>query len=429
VIKVENISKRFQLGTIGSGSLRRDLHGWWERSVLKKKSDFDDAKNGSQFNGKREFWALKDINFEVNEGEALGIIGRNGAGKTTMLKILSRIVKPTKGRIIGRGKVSSLLEIGTGFHPELTGRENIFISGHLLGMTRSEILKKLDEIISFSGIESFLDTPVKRYSSGMYVRLAFSVAAHLEPDILLIDEVLAVGDAEFQKKCLVKMNDTTSNTGRTIIFVSHNLQAVTNLCPRCLWFDEGVIRLEGDSRSVVAKYLSRLQEKVWKQDYNTWEIAPGNEYIRMVSVELIPHLDDPEAPIDIRTPLTIRFRFRNCQPKVNLSVDLLLFTISGECIFDIQSKAVVLNNEIVEGECTIPGNFLNDGSYYFSLYFVKDTSSELYAYNECLMFEVADFRENNNWYDKWWGFVRPNFPLTMKRNSDILLNLKQTELF
>jgi len=424
MIKVEHIGKKFQLGTIGSGSLRRDMHSWWEKSVLKR-NDKSNGLDGEQLNSKGEFWALRNINFEVKEGEALGIIGRNGAGKSTMLKILSRIIKPTQGRVIGRGRASSLLDIGTGFHPELTGRENIFISGHLLGMTRQEILKKFDEIISFSGIESFLDTPVKRYSSGMYVRLAFSVAAHLEPDILFVDEVLAVGDAEFQKKCLVKMNDATSHSGRTIVFVSHNLQAVTNLCQHCLWLDKGMIKMEGDSRSVVSRYLSGLQERIWKQDYTTWNSAPGNDHIQMVSVELIPQLAEAGAPIDIRTPLTIRFRFKNLQPQVNLSVDLLLFNITGECIFDIQSKATLLNNEMVEGECTIPGNFLNDGSYYFSLYFVRDTSRELFTLSECLTFEVADFRENNNWYEKWWGQVRPNFPLTLTKKSDIPLNLSQ----
>ena len=227
-IQVENISKLYRLGTIGSGSLRRDMQWWWERQVLNKENPNNYIRGGKKVDNTELIWALKNVDFEIKEGETLGIIGQNGAGKSTLLKILSRIVKPTEGIVRGRGSISSLLEVGTGFHAELTGRENIFISGHILGMKKTEISSKFDEIVDFAGVGAFIDTPVKRYSSGMYVRLAFAVAAHLEPDILIVDEVLAVGDAEFQKKCLGKMNDATSKSGRTIIFVSHNLQAVQN---------------------------------------------------------------------------------------------------------------------------------------------------------------------------------------------------------
>lgn len=413
VIQAENISKLYNLGTIGSGSLRRDMQLWWKREILNKEDPDQYIKGGKKIDNTEVVWALKNVDFEVKEGETLGIIGHNGAGKSTLLKILSRIVKPTEGIVRGRGRISSLLEVGTGFHAELTGRENIFISGHILGMKKTEILKKFDEIVDFSGVEAFIDTPVKRYSSGMYVRLAFAVAAHLEPDILIIDEVLAVGDADFQKKCLGKMNDASNQSGRTIIFVSHNLQAVNNLCSKALWLDKGNIRARGNTKSVVNEYLSALHKKSWIKEFSTLNEAPGNDLIRVLYVELIPHLNDPNNVLDIRTPLTVKFRFYNASDNIVLSTDLLLFTLAGECIFDIPSKPAVYKKGMIDGECTIPGNFLNDGSYSFTLHFARDTSSELFSYEECLMFDIADYRESINWYDKWWGYVRPDFPLVL----------------
>ncbi|CAM4204010.1 ABC transporter ATP-binding protein [Gillisia limnaea] len=413
VIQAENISKLYHLGTIGSGSLRREMQLWWERKILNNEDPNQYIRGGKKIDNTEAVWALKNIDFEVKEGEALGIIGHNGAGKSTLLKILSRIVKPTEGIVRGRGRISSLLEVGTGFHAELSGRENIFICGHILGMKKTEILKKFDEIVEFSGVEAFIDTPVKRYSSGMYVRLAFAVAAHLEPDILIIDEVLAVGDADFQKKCLGKMNDASKQSGRTILFVSHNLQAVNNLCSKALWLDKGNIRARGNTKSVVNEYLSALHKNSWIKEFSTLNEAPGNDLIRVLYVELIPHLDDPNNVPDIRTPLTVKFRFYNASDNIVLSTDLLLFTLAGECIFDIPSKPAIYEKGMVEGECTIPGNFLNDGSYSFTLHFARDTSSELFSYEECLMFDIADYRESINWYGKWWGYVRPDFPLVL----------------
>jgi lipopolysaccharide transport system ATP-binding protein len=414
VIQAQNISKSYRLGKIGSGSLRRDIQFWWDQNILSKEDPSKYIMNGKKIDTAEVVWALKNIEFELKQGESLGIIGHNGAGKSTLLKILSRIVKPTEGMVRGRGSISSLLEVGTGFHADLTGRENIFISGHILGMKKSEIVKKFDEIVDFSGVEAFIDTPVKRYSSGMYVRLAFAVAAHLEPDILIVDEVLAVGDAEFQKKCLGKMNDASSKSGRTVIFVSHNLQAINSLCSQALWLDKGSIRSRGNTKTVVNDYLNTLHNKSWKKEYPNINEAPGNDFIRVPYVELIPELSNPNDILDIRTSLTIKFKFYNATDNVILSTDLLLFTISGECIFDIPSKPVAYKKGFIEGECKIPGNFLNDGAYYFTLYFAKDTSSELFSYEECLMFDIADYRESINWYDKWWGHVRPNFPLLLQ---------------
>lgn len=423
VIQAKNISKMYQLGSIGSGSLRRDMQYWWEREILKKENPNQYINGSNKIDNADMIWALKNVNFELKQGEALGIIGSNGAGKSTLLKVLSRIIKPTEGIVRGRGRISSLLEVGTGFHAELTGRENIFISGHILGMKKTEILAKFDEIVNFSGVEAFIDTPVKRYSSGMYVRLAFAVAAHLEPDILIVDEVLAVGDADFQKKCLGKMNDASNKSGRTIIFVSHNLQAVNNLCTNALWLEKGSVRSIGNTKSVVNEYLSTLHKKSSIKEFCTLNEAPGNDFIRVMYIELIPDLLDPNEVLDIRTPLTVKFRFYNASDNIVISTDLLLFTLAGECIFDIPSKPATYKKGFIEGECKIPGNFLNDGSYSFTLHFAKDTSSELFSYEECLMFDIADYRENINWYDKWWGHVRPDFPLLLTPTGNNLKSL------
>jgi lipopolysaccharide transport system ATP-binding protein len=426
VIQVENISKLFRLGTIGTGSFRQDVKRFWQSRILKKEDPFFQGINS--VNGHNSFlWALKNISFEVKEGDVYGIIGQNGAGKSTLLKILSRIIRPTEGVVRGKGKVSSLLEVGTGFHYELTGRENIFISGHILGMTKNDIHKNFDEIVDFAGIGHFLDTPIKRYSSGMYVRLAFAVAAHLEPDILVVDEVLAVGDAEFQKKCLNKMKDVSTQKGRTILFVSHNMQAVNLLCNKALWLQKGNMVANGETNTVVSRYLSTFQKRQWKQQWSSLEEAPGNDHIRVLSVELVPILADPLAPIDIRTPLTIRFRFYNAGHQINLVTGLVLFTLSGECIFDVCCKPAIYKEGIIEGECQIPGNFLNNGSYYFSISFVKDTTHRLFYFEECLAFDVEDYRENTNWYGRWLGYVRPQFPFTLQPQKEVSSRVETIE--
>ncbi len=253
VIKVENVSKLYRLGEVGTGTLSHDLNRWYHRLRGKEDPYLKIGESNDRANkGSSEYvYALKDINFEVKEGEVLGIIGKNGAGKSTLLKLLSRVTGPSSGSIKIKGRTASLLEVGTGFHPELTGRENIFLNGAILGMTKSEIRRKFDEIVDFSGVERYIDTPVKRYSSGMYVRLAFAVAAHLDPEILIVDEVLAVGDAEFQKRCLGKMGDISKNEGRTILFVSHNMAAVENLCISSILLEKGSINGEKEKTSVI----------------------------------------------------------------------------------------------------------------------------------------------------------------------------------
>ena len=259
IIKVEGLGKRYIIShenPSGGYTALRDVISRKAKSVIKKKTT----------KAKEEFWALKDVNFEIKKGEAVGIIGRNGAGKSTLLKVLSRITEPTTGRIEMNGRVASLLEVGTGFHPELTGRENIFLNGAILGMGRAEIKSKFDEIVDFSGVEKFLDTPVKRYSSGMYVRLAFAVAAHLEPEILVVDEVLAVGDVEFQKKCLGKMNEVSKNEGRTVIFVSHDIAAIRQLCATCVLMKNGQVAMHSESSLVVSEYLKNKEAESFYQN-------------------------------------------------------------------------------------------------------------------------------------------------------------------
>jgi lipopolysaccharide transport system ATP-binding protein len=359
-------------------------------------------------------WALQNISFDIHTGEVVGIIGSNGAGKSTLLKIISEITAPTTGEIKIKGHISSLLEVGTGFHPELTGRENIFLNGAILGMKKSEIHSKLDEIVEFAGIERYLNTPVKRYSSGMYVRLAFAIAAHLEPDILIIDEVLAVGDAEFQKKCMKKMKDVSTQDKRTILFVSHNMQAINSLCTKAIWLHQGKIKVHGPTQTVINQYLNFSQNHLLKQTWESLEEAPGNEHIKVLSVELIFELNDPMDPVDIRTPFTVKFRFYNNQHQINLVTGIVLFTFSGECIFDVAPQPAVYNKGILEGMCHIPGNFLNNGSYYISISFVKDTTQRLFYFEQCLSFDMEDYRENTSWYGRWHGYVRPLFPFTVK---------------
>lgn len=284
VIKVENVGKLYKLGEIGTGTISHDLNRWWAR-MRGKEDPF--AKIGEMNDrtakGNNEWvWALKDISFDVKQGEVMGIIGHNGAGKSTLLKILSKVTTPSTGQIKVKGRIASLLEVGTGFHPELTGRENIFLNGAILGMTKTEIKRKLDEIISFAGVERYIDTPVKRYSSGMYVRLAFAVAAHLEPEILIIDEVLAVGDAEFQKKCLGKM-DEVSKGGRTVLFVSHNMIAVQNLCQNSILLKKGGVQKIGNTKAVIDEYmateLSITAKRIWESGKE-----PSDNQVMLLSV-------------------------------------------------------------------------------------------------------------------------------------------------
>ena len=304
-ILVENLGKRYIIGhqaAKGDG-LRHAIE-----DALRAPLRYFSSAKAKKRKTLEEFWALSDVNLEIKQGEVVGIIGRNGAGKSTLLKILSRITEPTKGRVRMLGRVSSLLEVGTGFHSELTGRENIFLNGAILGMGRLEIIRKFDEIVAFSGVENFLDTPVKRYSSGMYVRLAFAVAAHLEPEILIVDEVLAVGDSEFQKKCLDKMDDV-GHSGRTVLFVSHNMQAITRLCTRCVLMERGNVRMDGAPLRVTQAYLKAASNLSAVREWPDLSQAPGDDVVRLCAVRAISESGEPADAFDIRHPVGIELEY------------------------------------------------------------------------------------------------------------------------
>ena len=407
VITVENISKQYiidhQKGK-GANTLRDVISANFRQVFNGQKKQADVTKE--------EFWALRDVNFSIEQGDRVGIVGHNVAGKSTMLKILSKIIEPTTGSVRIRGRVASLLEVGTGFHPELTGRENIYLNGSLLGMSRSEIKKQFDEIVAFAGVEKFLDTPVKRYSSGMYVRLGFAISAHLDPEIMIVDEVLAVGDAEFQKKSLGKMRDNSAS-GRTIIFVSHNLTAVQALCNKTLYFEKGQLIEQGETNQVIASYLSKVSRTRLLRQWDTPEDGPGNDLVRVQRIELTPDYQDELTHIDVRTPMKLRFEFWNMMDRANLNLSMHLNSLTGECIFNVGTQSQSYGKGLIAGECTIPGYFLNDGSYTISVMIVKDTVTPLYTMEEGITFDVEDYREGIAWYGKWPGYVRPQFPFEM----------------
>jgi lipopolysaccharide transport system ATP-binding protein len=323
VISVERLSKCYRLGAIGGGTLREDLSRWWAK--LRKRAD-PSLKIGEEHRARhvgQNFWALQDVSFKVDEGDVLAIIGRNGAGKSTLLKILSRVTAPSSGVVKTRGRIASLLEVGTGFHPELTGRENVFLNGTILGMTKAEIRAKFDEIVSFSEIEDFIDTPVKRYSSGMYVRLAFSVAAHLESEILIVDEALAVGDAQFQKKCVAKMGDL-SRAGRTVLFVSHNLDALRNLCRGAVVIDRGRLVFSGSVEEAVEEYLGSGTRPSREITFERPEAVPTTPFL--CSACILNHAGSASAPIDTRHGFGMELTYEIPRPMSNLELSIRVST-------------------------------------------------------------------------------------------------------
>ncbi|MDR6194880.1 ABC transporter ATP-binding protein [Siphonobacter sp. SORGH_AS_0500] len=414
-IQIENISKRYyidhQRKNGGPSGLKESL-------VNGVKSIFGSKSSENTVSEKEEFWALKDVSFDVAQGDRIGIVGHNGAGKSTMLKVLSRITEPTTGRVTVRGRIASLLEVGTGFHQELTGRENIFLNGAILGMKQAEIKHHFDEIVAFAGIEKFLDTPVKRYSSGMFVRLGFAIAAHLEPEILIIDEVLAVGDAEFQRKCLGKMKDV-SDSGRTILFVSHNLTAVQSLCNRAVFMNRGQMVAVGETGQIITDYMSKINQTSLIREWLTPEQAPGNDQVRIRKIELIPQFEVGQTRIDVRTPVKLRFEFWNFVKNAKLNLSMHFNSMTGETIFNLASPQIEANPGLITGEVNLPGNFLNDGTYTITMMIVKDASTVLYHLQESVMFEIDDYRGGVEWYGKWPGSVRPYFPFSIEQSEEV----------
>jgi lipopolysaccharide transport system ATP-binding protein len=348
----------------------------------------------------------------------LGIIGNNGAGKSTLLKILSRITQPTSGKIFVHGKVASLLEVGTGFHPELSGRENIFLNGAILGMSRNEIKSQFDEIVDFAGpqISQFLDTPVKRYSSGMYVRLGFAISAHLNPEILIVDEVLAVGDADFQKKSLGKMKEVAAQE-KTILFVSHNLTAVQNLCNKTLHLENGKVKQFGETGAILNSYMAENQSRILEHKFIDYNIAPGNDLIKLNYAKINPQLDPSIDYWTTNDSFTINFDFWSFIKLANLNISLHVFASTGECIFNIGSEIKEFERGIISSQIDIPGNFLNDGNYYISIMVVEDGTKVLYNFENLFEFEIADYRVNTSWFGKWPGYVRPNFPIRIFQST------------
>ncbi len=358
-----------------------------------------------------ELWALRDVSFEVKRGEVLGIIGRNGAGKSTLLKILSRITEPTSGRAVMRGRVGSLLEVGTGFHPELTGRENIFLNGAILGMRKKEIESKFDEIVAFAEVEKFIDTPVKRYSSGMYVRLAFAVAAHLDPEILIVDEVLAVGDAAFQKKCLGKMSDVATREGRTVLFVSHNMGAITRLCGKTLLLDGGCLEMCAGTDAVISHYLSSDTvsdgERVWEKGLSN----PGINEFAFKAVRIINSENKVSSYLDVRFPFSIEMEYAVKRPVLSFQMAISVTTVEGSVVFqsfdcDKNESARVKKPGSYISRCRIPGNFLNSGQYLVVIYADIRNEKILGMCENALDFTIQN-TEALGPYDVRHGYVRP----------------------
>ncbi len=408
-VVVSGLGKRYRIGRKASGSLRESIVNAFRRSD-KEITDF---------------WALKDVSFNLEQGRVLGMIGKNGAGKSTLLKTLSRITWPTSGRIEINGRVSSLLEVGTGFHPELTGRENVFLNGTILGMSRREVRSKFDEIVDFSGIERFIDTPVKRYSSGMYVRLAFAVAAHLDPEILIIDEVLAVGDADFQKKCLGKMS-SVAGEGRTVIFVSHNMSAVSSLCDTALHLEKGRIRTIGPVDEVIRQYMKgdSLHEGAGK-DWLTHPPVQQDEKVRLMSAGIRTPEGTPVSDIRVNQPFDIVFRYqilgKDCRPVPNIH----LFTSRGEKAFGSvdTNRSLQCEPGIYTAGVRIPENFLNEDTY--TVGFALSTLNPVIVHAsdyEAFSFEVLDDLDaitRNEYKGRFDGVIRPLLQWKTQKTGDL----------
>ena len=390
VISVENVGKQYRLGEVGTGTLSHDLNRWWHK-VRGKEDPYlkIGERNDRSTKGDSQYaWALRDVSFSVQQGEVLGIIGKNGAGKSTLLKVLSRVTTPTTGEIKVKGRIASLLEVGTGFHPELTGRENIYLNGAILGMRHHEIAAKFDEIVDFSGCERYVDTPVKRYSSGMYVRLAFAVAAHLEPEILIVDEVLAVGDAEFQKKCLGKMKDVAGQ-GRTVLFVSHNMAAVSSLCTRGILMESSQVALTGGVSEVVSRYLKSSEGGSDVVEWLDPSTAPGNSSIRVLRVSVLN--PDKKGPITVDSGAAIEIRLLNSLENLNLDCNIYLSTDDGSVLMESSCDLSTQNDSrpghyVVSG--TISPRLLNVGQFNLTVFFGLDQRVLICKIEQIVHFEV-----------------------------------------
>ena len=413
IIKVENISKHFTIDHDVTERYKtiRDVVTQKAKGILSK--PFPSYIKGER-SKKEIFYALRNISFQIDQGDRIGIIGRNGAGKSTLLKILSRITEPSSGKITIRGRVASLLEVGTGFHPELTGRENIFLNGAILGMSRFEIRKRFDQIVDFAEVEKFLDTPVKRYSSGMYVRLAFAIAAHLEPEILIVDEVLAVGDAQFQKKCLGKMEDISKGDGRTILFVSHNITAIKKLCSKAMLLDKGNNIGFGSVEDISNKYV-HFGMKLNNRFRNDKMVSANNENIDLLEFDVLP---DKGELMSVESGIRFDLLFINKRPGINLDVTIYVFALDDTCLFEagcLISKNLDAKNGTYRVNGLIPPFTLNAGSYKVNLIFGENQAYILWRMNEIVLFDIenslSDRGANINTPP---GYMRPNIKWDVK---------------
>ena len=414
IIQVNNISKQYRLGQVGTGTISHDLNRWWHR--VRGKADpyltIGEENDRTKKSESDYAWALRNISFEVQRGDMLGIIGRNGAGKSTLLKILSRTTAPSTGQIKIKGRVASLLEVGTGFHPELSGRENIFLNGAILGMNRQEIKTKFDEIVDFSGVARYIDTPVKRYSSGMYVRLAFGVAAHLESEILIVDEVLAVGDAEFQKKCLGKMKDVSSTEGRTVLFVSHNLLAVKSLCKTGLWLDNGICRDAGPVDRILDNYMQKNQASTASAVVIEKEAAGFTVHSVQVSN------NGSEGAFNIEEELVIDIKVSAATDYETININLFFNAMDGTCIFATCSAVEKYESGVYTYQCIVPANTLNDIFYNLDLMVVQNGPKILHHFKEFISIEGIEAKREGAWLGKFPGLIRPLYYTWSKSRSN-----------
>lgn len=415
ILKVTNVSKQYRLGLVGLNTLRDDLKRLWYKFRGKEDPFLKVGElNKRSIKGASDYiWALKDINFDVEKGEVLGIIGNNGAGKSTLLKILSRVTSPTTGDIRTKGRIASLLEVGTGFHPELTGLENIYLNGAILGMTKREIKSKEDAIVSFSGCERYVDTPVKRYSSGMTVRLAFAVAAFLDPDILIVDEVLAVGDAEFQKKAIGKMQDISQSEGRTILFVSHNLLAVKSICKTGLLLEHGRIVKTGSIDEVINTYLAKSNDLV--SSFAIIDKEKKGFLIRSIKISN----NSIDGNFNILDDLLIDIKVSSKNILKSININIFFNTVEGVTIFASCSSSEKQEHGVFIYRCIIPGGTLNDIIYTVDIMVVENMSKILLDLKNVLSIEGVEGKRTEGWLGKFPGFIRPqNFEWIKKKLNE-----------
>ncbi len=425
VIRIQNLSKQYRLGIVGTGTIAHDLNRWWH--LIRDKQDpylkIGEENIRDEYSSSSYIWALKDINLEVAAGERLGIIGKNGSGKSTLLKILSRVTGPSTGTIKYQGRIGSLLEVGTGFHQELTGRENIFLNGAILGMTKVEIRTKFDDIVDFSGCAKYIDTPVKRYSSGMLVRLGFAVAAFLEPEIMVVDEVLAVGDAEFQKKAIGKMKDVSQNSGRTILFVSHNMAAVKSLCNKCIILERGRIDFNGSVEEGVQRYLSAdsgtMNKKTWSFDEQF-----DKRFILLNASIKVPQKSFSDL-FFISEPLEFIISFRKTISGKEIDITLHFKDDTGYPLFSTSSATSKLSSNnigvtgLIHYTFTIPPNFFNFGTIFIDLLVVESRKKLIYKENDVLAVTLLDKpKELGTYMGREPGAFLPDFRWENKTNEN-----------